>query len=128
MSRVVHFEILADDPEALTTFYKEALDWSIQTWDGPQKYWLANTGHEGSAGINGGIMQRHFDQPVINTVQVESMEESIEKVKAAGGTLNHGPNEIPGIGLHAYCADPQGNWFGLLEPAKPQEPPQTDPQ
>ena len=122
MSRVVHFEILADDPEALAAFYKDALDWSIRTWDGPQKYWLATTGHEGTAGINGGIMERHFQQPVINTVHTDSLDETIEKVKAAGGTVQHGPNEIPGVGMHAYCADPQGNWFGLLEPGEHAEP------
>lgn len=123
MSRVIHFEILADDPDALSTFYKEALGWTIQAWEGPQKYLTVSTGPADTAGINGGIMERHFQQPVINTVQIDSMDDVIAKVKAAGGELTHGPHEIPGIGLHAYCADPQGNWFGLLQPGPAAETP-----
>ena len=41
----------------------------------------------------------------------------LEKVEAAGGKKVHGPNEIPGVGVHAYCADPEGNLFGILQPA-----------
>jgi predicted enzyme related to lactoylglutathione lyase len=35
-----------------------------------------------------------------------------------------GPNEIPGVGLHAYCADPEGNLFGILQPAPASRPDQ----
>ena len=58
-------------------------------------------------------MGRHFPQPVTNTVEVESMEEAIAKVEGAGGKKVHGPNEIPGIGIQAYCTDTEGNIFGL---------------
>jgi predicted enzyme related to lactoylglutathione lyase len=62
-------------------------------------------------------MDRHFDQPVINTVQVESLPEVTVKVEANGGSLAHEPNEIPGIGTHAYFKDTEGNLFGALQPA-----------
>jgi len=39
-------------------------------------------------------------------------------VEAAGGTKIHGPSEIPGVGTHAYCADPEGTMFGLLQPVE----------
>ena len=64
-------------------------------------------------------MGRHFDQPVINTVYVESLDDAIRRVEAAGGKKVHGPNEVPGVGLHAYCSDPEGTLFGLMEPRKP---------
>ncbi|MDA1035941.1 MAG: hypothetical protein O3B65_03560 [Chloroflexi bacterium] len=38
-----------------------------------------------------------------------------EKIKAAGGEVAHGPNEIPGIGNHAYCTDTEGNMFGVIQ-------------
>ena len=44
MSRVVHFELCADDPERAVKFYEEVFGWKIQKWDGPQDYWLATTG------------------------------------------------------------------------------------
>jgi predicted enzyme related to lactoylglutathione lyase len=121
MNRPVHFEIMGENPEALAAFYRDLLDWEIVAWNGPQAYWLVTTGPEGSPGINGAIMHRHFPQAVINTVEVESLDEMLRKVAAAGGKIVNGPNQIPGIGTHAYCADPQGNLFGLLQPA-PQTP------
>jgi predicted enzyme related to lactoylglutathione lyase len=115
MKRPIHFEILADDPESVGAFYAAVLDWEVSTWGGGE-YWLVKTGEEGSPGIDGGIMGRAFAQAVINTVEVESLQETMEKVKAAGGKVVHGPNEVPGVGMHAYCADVEGNLFGLMEP------------
>jgi predicted enzyme related to lactoylglutathione lyase len=117
MNRPVHFEILADDPGKIADFYQKVLDWKVATWQGPQTYWLVTTGPEGTSGINGGIMKRHFAQAVINTVAVQSLDETIKKIETEGGKKVHGPNEIPGIGLHAYCADPEGNLFGILQPS-----------
>ena len=117
MSRVVHFEIQGDEPEALADFYKNALGWEIASWEGPQSYWLVTTGPDGEAGINGAIMGRHFqEQSVINTAQVENLDATLRAVEVAGGRKLVGPNEIPGIGMHAYCADPEGNLFGVLQP------------
>jgi predicted enzyme related to lactoylglutathione lyase len=60
-------------------------------------------------------------QAVINTIGVESIEEAMAAVKAAGGELlMNAPDEIPGVGLFAYARDTEGNEFGLLQPAPPQ--------
>lgn len=116
MSRPVHFEILSEDPARVAAFYREAFGWEIATWDGPQSYWLATTGPQGERGIDGGFMHRHFQQPVINTIGVASMDETERKIEAAGGRKVHGPTEVPGVGMHAYFADPDGTLFGVLEP------------
>lgn len=115
MNRPVHFEILADDPAATAAFYRSVFGWETQTWEGPQSYWLVTTGKEGP-GIDGGIMAPHFEQRVINTVAVADLEQTLARVREAGGRQVHGPNEIPGVGLHAYCADPGGVLFGVLQP------------
>ena len=114
MTRPIHFEILADDPESVGAFYAAVMDWEVSTWGGGE-YWLVKTGEEGTPGIDGGIMRREFAQAVINTMEVESLQESLAKVEAAGGKLITGPNEVPGVGMHAYCSDPEGNMFGLME-------------
>ena len=74
------------------------------------------TGPDDVPGINGGIMHRSFQQAVINTAEVESLQEMLGKVEGAGGKVVSGPIEVPGVGLHAYCSDPEGNLFGLLQP------------
>ena len=117
MNRPIHFEILADEPQKLAAFYETVLDWKIAPWEGGgEPYWLITTGEAGTPGIDGAIMERSFPQAVINTLEVESLPEVLEKVEAAGGKVVLGPNEIPGVGVHAYCSDPEGNLFGLLQP------------
>jgi len=117
MNRPVHFEILAEDPAALGEFYHQVLGWELATWPGGgQRYWLVTTGEADEPGINGGIMGEELPQPVINTVEVESLQAVLEKVRALGGKVIHGPNEVPGVGIHAYCADPQGVLFGVMQP------------
>lgn len=118
MYRPIHFEILSENPERVAAFYRDVLGWEIASWPG-QTYWLATTGPEGTPGINGGIMHKHLQQPVINTVAVASLDETLGKIEQAGGKKVMGPNQIPGIGLHAYCSDPEGNLFGILQPAEP---------
>ena len=119
MARVIHFEILADNPEALARFYQDALGWKSSKMDmGGQAYWLVNTGPDSEQGINGGLMSRRFGQSVINTLEVPSLEKARAKIVAAGGKLLNGPYEIPNVGTHAYFADTAGNMFGVLQPPK----------
>ena len=116
MGRLVHFENLVEDPQDAVRFYKEVFDWEIATWGGgEQSYWLITTGPDDVPGINGAIMGNQLPQKVINTIDVDSLDDMIEKVKAAGGKLVHGPNEVPGVGMHAYCEDSQGVLFGMMQ-------------
>ena len=116
MNRPTHFEILADEPDKIATFYEKTLGWEITPWNGGETpYLLVTTGKDESAGINGGIMQRQFQQAVINTIEVVSLDKMVSRVEAEGGKLIQGPSEVPGEGMHAYCADPEGNLFGLMQ-------------
>ena len=40
MSRVVHFEISADQPDRAIRFYQNVFGWQFTKWDGPMPYWL----------------------------------------------------------------------------------------
>lgn len=116
MHRPVYFEILADDLEKATIFYRDIFGWQIDPPQADEKYRRITTGSDDSPGINGGLMGRHFQQGVINTIKIDSLADYILHVEAYGGKLVHGPTQIPGVGQHAYCTDPEGNFFGLLEP------------
>ncbi|HEX9793556.1 MAG TPA: VOC family protein [Planctomycetota bacterium] len=118
MNRPVHFEICAGDPVRLSAFYARVFGWKIASFPGPQSYWFVKTGEKDDAGIDGGFMGKHFPQPVIHTVAVESLEDTLDAIEAAGGSLVHGPNEVPGVGRHAYCTDPEGIFFGVMQPGE----------
>jgi predicted enzyme related to lactoylglutathione lyase len=88
MSRVVHFEILAADPERAAAFYKKAFGLKFEKWPGPMEYWMVSTGADGAPGINGGLMKkRPPTMATTNTIGVESVDNAIDAVKKAGGRL-----------------------------------------
>ena len=51
MSRIIHFEIPAENLERASAFYKKAFGWKIEKWPGPVEYWMVTTGKEGQPGI-----------------------------------------------------------------------------
>lgn len=116
MPRVVHFEIPADQPERASKFYSDVFGWNINKWDGPQPYWLAKTGEEGTPGINGGLMDRqHPGQSIINTIDVPSVDDYLGKVTGNGGEIAMPKIAVHGVGWLAYCKDTEGNMFGIIE-------------
>ena len=115
MPRPVHFEIHADDPERAAEFYEGVFGWQIAKWEGPVDYWLVTTGPEEGPGINGAIMQRVRGGTTYNTIDVPSVDEYIELILQAGGEVVMQKTVVPRVGYMAYCADTEGNVFGIME-------------
>lgn len=116
MSRVVHFEINADQPERAIKFYADVFDWQIQKWDGPQDYWLVSTGDRAEPGIDGAIQNRQAPgMTTVLTVDVESVDEVTAKVASGGGKVLEAKIPVPGVGYFALCQDSEGNHFGLMQ-------------
>lgn len=118
---IVHFEIPADDVERAKKFYEDALGWKISDpWN--MMYYLIEAKDKGE-GINGGMMKRvHPGQPFMNYIAVESIDEAIEKVVKAGGTVALPKKEIaPGMGWIAAFQDTEGNVIGFHQYAKKPE-------
>ena len=117
MTRVVHFEIPADDPERATKFYSKVFGWKIKKWEGSMDYWLVTTGNGGTPGIDGAIMQRsEMASTVVNSIDVPSVDDFIKKVTKNGGKVVTPKTPILGVGYLAYCKDTEGNMFGILQP------------
>jgi uncharacterized protein len=117
-NRIVHFEIPAEQPEALAKFYSELFGWKLQRAliPGPE-YWICETGSEGP-GINGAVMQRqHPQQPWMNYVDVASIDTAMERATSLGAKIALPKTPVPGVGAYAAIIDPQGNICGLWEQA-----------
>lgn len=114
MPRVVHFELPADDPARAIGFYRDVFGWEFHKWDGPDEYWLVSTGE--GPGIDGGLARRGEYNPIpVNTLDVPSVDDWSAKVTAAGGQIVLPKMAIPGVGWLAYCKDPEGNTFGIMQ-------------
>jgi predicted enzyme related to lactoylglutathione lyase len=118
-NRVVHFEIPASQPEALTKFYGEVFGWKFQkaSLPGPE-YWLCETGSDGP-GINGAVMKRQDPrQPWMNYVDVANINTTLEQATNLGAKVALPRTAVPGVGAFAAIIDPEGNICGLWEQVK----------
>lgn len=122
MTRVVHFEIHADNPERAIRFYQSVFEWEFIPFPGTDEYWFIKTGEPGQTGIDGGLVRRRG--PVdgtaviayVCTVSVDRLDRYMMKIRASGGQQAVAKRAVPGIGWHAYAKDTEGNIFGLMEP------------
>ncbi len=117
MNRVVHFEIVSDDPERALAFYKNVFGWKFEKWQGPFDYWLITTGEETEPGINGGLNRTReaHSKCTVNTIDVDSIDNAVKKIVKNGGKVLQEKTPIPGVGYLAYCEDTEGIQFGILE-------------
>jgi predicted enzyme related to lactoylglutathione lyase len=121
MGRVIHFEIHAEKPERAIEFYQDLFDWKFSKWQGPQDYWLIKTGPDHAPGIDGGLVKRQGEidgKAVIAyvcTLDVNSVDEMTSRIESRGGLVVMPKMAVPGVGWLAYCKDPEGNIFGIME-------------
>jgi predicted enzyme related to lactoylglutathione lyase len=125
MRPIVHFEIPADDVERAKRFYSTTFGWQLQDMEG-MDYTIVQTtdvdeqthAPRTPGAINGGMMRRTSETPSpVLTIDVDSVEDALKQVQAAGGTVVRPRTEIPGMGAFAYFTDPEGNTLGLWENA-----------
>lgn len=116
MSRVVHFEIMAKEPQMAADFYSKVLGWKFQKWDNPgMDYWLITTGDDKEPGINGGLGPGDPVKAVVNTIGVADLDGTLNKVVEHGGKVAQPRGPIPGVGWYAAFEDPAGNLLGLMQ-------------
>jgi len=113
-SRPNHFEIPVDDPDRAEKFYGTVFGWTFNRYEGaPQYYGLAATG-DSNPGIDGALFQRTEGSATTITMGVDSIEDALEQIKAAGGSVVLGKTPVPGMGYFATCTDTEGNAFGIF--------------
>ncbi|MEW6511186.1 MAG: VOC family protein [Bacteroidota bacterium] len=117
---VTHFEINVRDGKRAQDFYAGLFGWKIQNV-AEMNYGLVDTGVK--MGINGGIgqVQEGQNPGVTVYVQVEQLQEYLDKAIALGGRMLTPVTEVPNMVTFALFADPEGNTVGLVK--GPQSPP-----
>ncbi|MCA0331617.1 MAG: VOC family protein [Actinobacteria bacterium] len=127
MSRVVHFEIQADDVERATAFYADVFGWEFQDWSsavGGATYWGIITGPDDQPGINGGLMPRPAPVPAghagtnafVCTMQVDDYDATEARILAAGGVVALPKMAMVGMAWQGYYLDSEGNTIGIHQP------------
>ena len=111
-----HIEIPADDPARAQRFYEGVFGWSFTAMPDFPDYFMYTT-PAGSEGVGGAIGKRDVSAPhaIRNYIVVGSIEASIEKATALGGSLVEGKAEVPGMGWYAVVKDSEGNEIAFWE-------------
>lgn len=112
-SRIVHFEIPADDPARAVAFYAGAFGWKIQQWENVD-YWLCSTGT--GTGIDGAIYRRSHPRETIKiTAAVADFDAAEKALKEAGAKVVAPKVPVPGVGWLGYVVDSEGNEVGIMQ-------------
>jgi predicted enzyme related to lactoylglutathione lyase len=123
MSRPIHFEIHAEDPQRAIRFYTDLFGWTFTKWTGPQDYWLIKTGEPGTPGIDGGLLPRRGAGPApmqatnafVCTMDVADLDAAIRRVGDLGTKIVVPKMAILAVGWLAYAHDTEGNIFGMMQ-------------
>lgn len=109
-------ELYTSDWEGAWRFYAELLGWNrTDTLDmgAMGKYALFGFGE--GAQSSGGMMNVPGQPPTwLFYVAVSDTDQAAKQIMALGGTVQHGPMDVPGGGRVAQCIDPQGGRFGIF--------------
>ena len=111
----VHFEIPADDVERAKAFYEALFDWKITEMPGFPGYWGVRVSDDDND-LHGAMQARQDDAPTpLFYVAVESVDDTVARLEALGGTVMMPKSPVPGMGWLAIFRDPEGNRFGLWQ-------------
>ena len=127
MNPVVHFELPAENKKRMVEFYTKIFGWQTQQLGADMGEYVVVTTTEPDAkgrpktpgAINGGFYQKTDDpntQHPSVVIAVDNINESIQKVKKAGGKVLGEPTEIPGVGMFVAFFDTEGNRLSILQP------------
>jgi uncharacterized protein len=113
-------DLVQDDPAATMAFYRELFGWEYDVRtppEAPSTYAFARVADGTVAGV-GGPPEPTDVSTWISYVCVDSADATATAVEANGGAVIAAPDDIPGSGRVAQCADAEGARFGLWQPAE----------
>ncbi len=109
-------ELYAADPDAALAFYASMFGWErgdAMPMGELGDYTFINHG----GAMIGAVMRKPPDAPAVTWnyyFRVSGIDAATERIKAAGGTVLAGPQEVPGDEWVVNALDPQGAAFGLV--------------
>lgn len=123
-------ELLAPETEKLTDFYAKVIGWNVKVVDADDqtrpatapdnRYTIFLGGDEEVAGLMKANhpVAAHPGLGWLTYIEVDDVEETIEKVIASGGTVLREAWETENGDEIAVINDPMGNVFGIVTPAE----------
>ncbi len=108
---LVHWEIVAVDPERQAAFYRELFHWEVGGGPMPQ----ISPGLGGPEPGPAGHIRAGEHPAVTLYVQVRELWSSLERAVELGGAVVMEPFDLPDGPTVAAIVDPEGNTVGLVQ-------------
>jgi predicted enzyme related to lactoylglutathione lyase len=126
----VWYDVMTSDTEAALRFYGQVVGWTGQVFPGSEPpYTVLSAPGGGERGVGGIMPMPQGGRPMWNGyIHADDVDAAAKAVTAAGGTIQHGPWSVEGVGRMAVASDPQGAMFMLFRPQPPEgaAPPPLD--
>jgi predicted enzyme related to lactoylglutathione lyase len=117
-NKIVHWELMGPDGDALKTFYSTLFDWESEAVPGFDSYHMVNADN---AGVGGAVGKGGDQMPQYQTMYVEvaSVDDHLAKAEELGGSTVMGRTVVPGTVTFGLFTDPAGNLVGVVEEDTP---------
>ena len=110
-------ELMTRDSKAAGKFYSELIGWEATDSGMPgMNYTIFKSGDKEV----GGMMDMPAEVPKevpphwMAYIAVDDVDTSAEKVKALGGQIIHGPEDVPNVGRFCVIQDPTGGVVSIM--------------
>lgn len=115
-------ELHTTDYEAAWKFYSALFGWkhrsSMEMGELGTYFMFHDESEQTRGGMSNGAKVMGAPPHWLHYVTVDDMSRTLERVKAHGGAVLHGPMDIPGNDVVATCRDPQGAHFAVYAHGK----------
>ena len=113
----VWYELATTDVDAAQSFYADVTAWTVEPSGMPgMDYRLAKVDERQVAGLMPMLDLMEQQSPSWRGyIEVDDVDAMAGRVRDAGGTVQYGPDDIPGVGRFAVCTDPQCAMFMLFK-------------
>lgn len=111
--KITWFEVLGTDTAALAAFYSGIFGWKLKVQQTPVGPYAFTEGEQ--TGVPGGVGPAPGGKGWTTFyVEVDSIEDTIAKATAQGGSVLMPPTNLPDTRI-AVIADPEGHPMGLTQ-------------
>jgi len=111
-------ELLTTDVDGAKAFYTQVVGWTTDEFNGPDMRYVRVSANGNGVGGLMTIPQEACDAGAkpcwVGYIWVRDVEDAVQKLTAAGGSVLRAPDDIPMIGRFAVVSDPHGAAFTLF--------------
>ena len=112
MSKIVHFEVPAEDTSRARQFWGSLFGVQFQSYEGPVEYHMFQNDDQQTGGAV--MPQQQGEKGLITYFSVDDIDSARQKIQDLGGKAED-KAPVPGMGWFARAEDTEGNSFSLWQ-------------